>query len=185
MKQVLLILLLIILSTLAVFAQTDDEGNPNDPTVNDHANACYNGGAMEGKCDTQWEWECGWYMIRYDYSLISREEIPIRCDSLLPSDVPPAVRSDGEEIWCYTNGNESFYLIAPLNTYINYVAFNSPDCMTNQYQGGAPTIVSAATEAEAVVICHSMWYAGVYLRLVDIGFNTPSTWYICEGQLGG
>ena len=39
----------------------DDLGNANDPRVNDRANACY---APGQQCQTQAEWEAGWYLIR-------------------------------------------------------------------------------------------------------------------------
>jgi hypothetical protein len=36
----------------AVVAQEDD-------------NACYPGGLMEDDCTTEWHWECGWYLARW------------------------------------------------------------------------------------------------------------------------
>jgi hypothetical protein len=74
---VLLVLLgaLLALSSVVVLAVgLDDAGNPNDPTVNDSANECYEGGVMEGKCDTEIEWLAGWYLIKYRYGLI--ETVP-------------------------------------------------------------------------------------------------------------
>lgn len=29
-------------------------------------NACYAGGTLAGKCDTEWEWVCGWYLARWE-----------------------------------------------------------------------------------------------------------------------
>jgi hypothetical protein len=81
-KKLLLIVLILSFSALA-FA-LDDEGNPNDPNDNDRANACYEGGSMAGKCDTDWEWEAGWYLIRFEYGLISREDFPAQYAILLP-----------------------------------------------------------------------------------------------------
>ena len=65
----------------------DDRGNPNDPAVNDRANACFAGGDMEGKCDTEWEWMCGWHIIRLDdpQDEASRTAFPPACASLLPA----------------------------------------------------------------------------------------------------
>jgi hypothetical protein len=90
-KQLLLIPLLLMLSFIS-FA-LDDQGNPNDPTTNDRANACYEDGTMADKCDTEWEWICGWYMIRFDYGIFSREEIPASCTVLLPG-LPEAQQDD-------------------------------------------------------------------------------------------
>lgn len=48
----------------------------NDPNEEMDANACYTGGSMEGKCVTEEDWEAGWYVIRYEYGLISAEDFP-------------------------------------------------------------------------------------------------------------
>jgi hypothetical protein len=84
--------LLILVSLMAIFInlvfaiELDDEGNPNNPRENARANACFNGGAMAGKCDDAWEWNCGWFMIRYDAGMISRADFPPTCSSLLEAD---------------------------------------------------------------------------------------------------
>jgi hypothetical protein len=57
-------------------AGSDDRGNPNDPRTNERANACFEGGSMAGKCDAVNEWEAGWYLIRFETGLISREQVP-------------------------------------------------------------------------------------------------------------
>ena len=54
----------------------DDRGNPNDPRVNERANACYDGGTLAGKCDTQAEWDAGWYLIRFEYGLLGCADFP-------------------------------------------------------------------------------------------------------------
>lgn len=84
-------LILVLFSVAIVFAAdgVDDNGNPNDPLVNEDANACFGGGEMEGKCDTDWEWTCGWHLIRYNEGFITAEEFPIECSSLLPEEVQP------------------------------------------------------------------------------------------------
>jgi hypothetical protein len=87
MQRIIFLVLIFVLGFSISFAQEplDDQGNPNDPNSNDRANACYSGGAMAGKCTSEWEWICGWYMIRYDNGLLSREEVPFSCFTLLPS----------------------------------------------------------------------------------------------------
>lgn len=88
MKQKLLqlVILIVFLSLGSMFLYAlDDQGIVNDPTQNDRANACYEDGSMAGKCTSDWEWVCGWYMIRFDYGILSREEVPSFCGSLLPS----------------------------------------------------------------------------------------------------
>ncbi len=75
MRKALMLLLvcsfLLVSMSLTIYAVgLDDAGNPNDPTVNSSANECYEGGVMEGKCDTEIEWIAGWYLIKYRYGLI-------------------------------------------------------------------------------------------------------------------
>lgn len=31
----------------------DDQGQPNDPTINERANACYEDGILANKCDSE------------------------------------------------------------------------------------------------------------------------------------
>src|SRR5215510_1893 len=83
-KKLLVVPILLLVSIIVLAVGLDDQGNPNDPTVNERANACYEGGSMEGKCDTQWEWDGGWYLIRFQYGLISREDFPAQYAILLP-----------------------------------------------------------------------------------------------------
>jgi hypothetical protein len=71
-----LFFVLVVLSFSALGFAQDDQGNPNEPTINDHANACYEGGSMAGRCTTAWDWEAGWYLIRFEYGMISREDFP-------------------------------------------------------------------------------------------------------------
>jgi hypothetical protein len=104
---------MLVLSSIVVLAVGfDDEGNPNDPTVNERANACYETGSMETKCgnndwnkngvvdsyEIQWDWTCGWYLIRFEYELVSREDFPTQCSILLPSEREEVVEEVVETI---------------------------------------------------------------------------------------
>lgn len=84
----LLIIISLFMSTTFISAQdvgVDDQGNPNDPTINDRANACYTDPRFEDQCDTPIEWFCGYTIIRYDYSLINRIEVEaVGCGGYLP-----------------------------------------------------------------------------------------------------
>jgi hypothetical protein len=99
MKRFLVLLFILLVSAFAVFAQ-DYEALPNDPRVNENANACAEGGQMEGKCnvdfdgngvvddyEVDWAWECGWHMIRLDAGMISRASLPEDCESLIDLDI--------------------------------------------------------------------------------------------------
>ena len=80
MKRVVMLLVLCIAVTGAVFAQ--DEGAAEDPKEN----ACYTGGDLEGKCDwptdaeDEWAWECGFYYAGFMNGKF--DETPERCDVL-------------------------------------------------------------------------------------------------------
>lgn len=93
MKKIIIVFVVILFSSLQISAQdTDDQGNTNDPAINDRANACFEGGSMEGKCDTEWEWVCGWHLIRLDsQNQESRYNFPSDCASLLPALIIPEV----------------------------------------------------------------------------------------------
>jgi len=72
----------------------DDQGNPNDPGINERANACFEYGTMENSCNTtdinengsvedwevEWMWTCGWYKIRAEYGIIPLEQLPAGCE---------------------------------------------------------------------------------------------------------
>lgn len=81
MKRVVMLLMLMmsIVFTGAVFAQDTDAEDPKE-------NACYTGGDLEGKCDwpteaeDEWAWECGYYYAGFMSGKFS--ETPERCDIL-------------------------------------------------------------------------------------------------------
>ena len=64
-------------------AQTnvDGQGNANNPVTNQNANACFWGGSLGGMCDTQWEWECGWGVIRVEYGMIPAALLSQQCQT--------------------------------------------------------------------------------------------------------
>lgn len=91
LKRTIFTILIMLFSVMLVSADgVDDQGNPNDPDVNDRANACFEGGSMEGKCDTEWEWACGWHLIQFEYDLTTRDEFPAWCISIIPPEIVPA-----------------------------------------------------------------------------------------------
>lgn len=89
-KRFMLILIMILSSIVPVSAEgVDDQGNPNDPEVNDRANACYEGGTMLNQCNTKLDWQAGWYLIRFEMGILSRDEIPDWVGWVLPPEVLP------------------------------------------------------------------------------------------------
>ena len=107
MKHFLLSLVVLLFAALAVSAQ-ETVSNPNDPRVNEDANACNEGGSMAGKChvdfdgngivddyEDAWAWNCGWFMIRYEAGMVSRNALPSNCLSLIPLDLRCLVANFG------------------------------------------------------------------------------------------
>lgn len=85
MKHLLILVALVAL--LAVFATViaADDSLPNNPHVNPDANACLTGGALEGKCDDDPEmWIGGWYLIRYQYHIVTKDQVPPAYHWMLP-----------------------------------------------------------------------------------------------------
>ena len=79
MKRIILFALAVcmLFVSLVVGLAATDKQSPNDPTVNADANACYTGGSMAGKCKSDNElWKAGWYEIRFEYGLISANQVP-------------------------------------------------------------------------------------------------------------
>lgn len=88
------ILGLLFLMMVTLISAQDDNDMPNDPLVNEDANACYADGTMADKCQTEWAWECGWYLIRWEATIFSDEQMPERCQILLP--VPEIPQMDNQ-----------------------------------------------------------------------------------------
>lgn len=82
---VLIVMLISILAILLIslsLAQTS-----NNPNLDDTANACFDGGSLEGTCNTTdvdrdgdidqddqaWLWRCGWYLVRVEYGIFSND----------------------------------------------------------------------------------------------------------------
>lgn len=80
-----LFILFIALSGIALLAQNsvDDQGDPNDPATNPRANACYAGGSLAGRCNVEWEWVCGWGIIRVEKGLLNRAVLASACQPLM------------------------------------------------------------------------------------------------------
>ena len=91
-KRSVLILLALFLtvSTLAVYAFNPTTPSENDPSINPDANACFIGGAWEGTCgDSDLKWNAGWYLIRFEQGLITRDQVPDQYKWVVPTEVVP------------------------------------------------------------------------------------------------
>lgn len=111
MKRAVLFILFVLLTiSIPVFAGgMDDEGQPNDPRVNENANACYEGGSMgHYYCDEEEEWIGGWYLIRYENGMITRDQVPDFVSWILPPLDDDDDDDDTDAGQCYIQIEEDF-----------------------------------------------------------------------------
>lgn len=84
----LLLLVLVVLAVLSGGVSAQEE-SPAE-------NACNPGGLMEGKCDTEWEWECGYYLAQFFEGKIA--SVPATCQSLVNT-LPANFQRSGANIY--------------------------------------------------------------------------------------
>ena len=72
-RRITLLIFTLLIFSLVVSAES---GFINDPNVEFDANACFEGGTLEGKCFKEIEWKCGWYRIRVEYHIWEFFEVP-------------------------------------------------------------------------------------------------------------
>lgn len=85
----LFVVLMIFISALT---NAEETPNPLDPRTNENANACYQGGSMDGRCQNALHWNAGWYLIRWEFMLMTREDVP-----LIYAWVLPPLKADGSD----------------------------------------------------------------------------------------
>jgi hypothetical protein len=160
LKKLLFILFILSFSVLA-FAQ-DDQGNPNDPALNERANACYEGGEWEGKCDTEIEWIGGWYRIRLRAGIFEREDIPSWLYWILD---PLPVEMVKETVWAGIPAG-CYFLGGVGGQYFKWAGGFGPSPAMNAYTDPACTLVdgvwfprvAARNQAQANALCGTVAY---------------------------
>lgn len=88
MNKAAFFLLITLFFATAVYAQP--------PSENPAENACYAGGALAGKCDTEWAWTCGWYLAKFYQGTAAG--VPLTCQSLV-SVLPPELQKPGALVY--------------------------------------------------------------------------------------
>ena len=212
LKHSIIILILFVLTVGAVSAQTssDDVGNLINPNEDANANACHQGGTFEGKCDSELMWYAGWYLIRFEYGLIDRSDIPEWLEWILPpepvlpsgSESKSKNSSKSESDSCYTDGSNSFYFeTSSLNVRVSHVVGSTnTTCdssiieLTTLPEWNEVVdrfaILKASSNANALTQCLTLFSGdsnhSVH-SLSGAGFDTPSNWYACnaDGGSGG
>lgn len=82
----LLVLAALAISMMATYAFEPTTLAENDPRTNPDANACFVGGSMVGKCDSDLLWNIGWYLIRFEQGLITEGQVPDQYKWILPKE---------------------------------------------------------------------------------------------------
>ena len=86
-RKVSITIVLLVLFSVSALIAAQEGYNPEPFTPED--NACYEGGSMwrdpseSDGCTTDWHWECGWYVARYEADVYTEDDIPAWCDSLI------------------------------------------------------------------------------------------------------
>lgn len=165
--------LFILVSVSMVAVAQDDSGFVNDPAVNEDANACLAGGSMEGKCNSdangdgvvtpeeiEWQWTCGWHLIRLEAGIIATGSFPSDCASLIETSNDVLDNCSGTV--------EGGGLNVPLGSTLRAVnPFNNPDC-------GVSTIVNLATGDTSIVTISGLDATCVAVGTTDVIVNYES-----------
>lgn len=160
MKKLLILIFITLLSVASVSADGfDDQGQPNDPTTNERANACFEGGSMEdANCTTDWEWICGWHLIRWENDM--SYVMPATCQILIPPPPPVAV-------------SEPAVVVPAVGCMIT-----TPDFYENRDEmpGG---VVLVITSPSFINSCGDVMTPTVQL-VSNVSQSVPSNIYVCD-----
>jgi hypothetical protein len=58
--------------------------NENFDSDPDNDNACYGGGTWAGQCQTDWQWQAGWYLIRVERGSLRYDQVPEQYRGSMP-----------------------------------------------------------------------------------------------------
>lgn len=173
MKQIRLIALVVaVLMFGALSFVSADEGD----------NAC-SGGVLDGKCGSDWEWICGYYLQQWTEAggWSGNYAFPDWCDpdSVLPR--KPEVSATGvvSLAGCYTDGDESFYY-SGTRTIEFLVNHDATDCSGSHTHDGS--VLEVGSEAEAEAICETLVDYPYVWNPSQEGFNSPANLWICDND---
>lgn len=170
------IILTFVMTSLLVAADgVDDQGNANDPTSNERANACYDGGTLEGKCDSPIMWQAGWYLIRFENDLLTRDEIPAWVGWVLPAEILPEPQETANTSQCievYTGGFQYGIFVNGFSAG-GTMHYTNNACAVNYYAPSIP-YAYASSQAAATLICQAN--LGIGYSAFDDGGNPDVYW---------
>ena len=157
-----LLIIFILSITISLVLAVDDQGNPNDPTVNERANACYDDGSMGGKCETDWEWVCGWHLIRFEYDLIERADFLAACSSVLPPEAipeqPATTVSTGSNLICIEFVSGYYLDFSDSNFLFPALIYSDANCSVFNVIETSSPLVNAPDVGAASTICANNGY---------------------------
>lgn len=124
------------------------------PVGDPRENACYTGGAMEAKCDTDWAWTCGWYLAQWINAggWAGNYALPDDCFGLLsPASTLPPYPSAGcipltSQYYADFNGGWSMPNGTPL--------YDSPSCTQVYFGVSSQWLVYAPHPYNAAQLCN-------------------------------
>jgi hypothetical protein len=174
--SVLILALVVIGSAFAA----DDAPLANDPNVNPAANACFAGGTLEGRCnpvdangdgqfsteEIQWGWIGGWYLIRFEYGLLSRANFPAEYAYLLPQ----------VDSWlgCYDGMYSDLLIIGAPNTLNNAKFQQSENGTCTGFNTPLITLIIASNRTAAIDICEDIGFMAYDLDVAMQNSNYPA-----------
>jgi|GEM_PF-2558026 len=133
-------------------------GTPDD-------NACHEGGSLEGKCESDWHWNCGYYLTRWESAGGHNGvyPMPAGCAGVLPPTPPPPPAPPEINVpfivvaGCYGNSGSGidYQYDGNVNTLNNGESFASTDgsCTTST---GNETFAQATSKADADTECTNL-----------------------------
>ncbi len=169
LQRFVLVSLLLLFVGIPAFAQdgTEAQDLPNDPYVNEGANACLEGGAMEYRCHTELEWQAGWYLIRFQVGMITRAQVPDWVAWVLPPEIPEVLEIVEEVApiipvnYCALAWNPNFYVDFTSSNFVNSGNYwSDPACTIPNGNLSRRWVFSPSGEANATSLCVANLGAG-------------------------
>lgn len=174
----ILVLLVLLMSLPLGMAQAQDSTDSTE-------NACFEGGLMAGKCDTEWEFICGYYLAQWlnngGWSNLANNTFPTWCNpaSLLPARPQGDLAEDATTDYCYSfiydapdpyaDEPYSIWYTGPANVLGNAIFyFTNATCSGGQTGNSFFGVVDAASFA----LCDS-WVGGATIKSDLTPFGLP------------
>lgn len=203
MKRVMILIILSLFVSVAAFAQDGE------------SNACDEGGSMENRChvdfnhdgevdeyESDWAWQCGWYVARVEEGSLPASELPDGCNHTVPEcytvlpEVIEFIKAEvGDELdeeWGIDVDllyEVSMSYFGSPNEFGNSFLYENANCAGEGYNGYSEDdisifygIVIADDEIEAMDICAGM--GGLGALPISLAFNTPMNYWACISITG-